>query len=486
MLPATKKQLKASSSLLSAAKPTYPFDVQGFLAFVQALHTNSELYILLQSKPVPYNNDSRILQLLRRLASQVNYILPHLENPLSHIQSRIAFPSVTACPSAAVLQLQDALQSYTKAKRSEHRRRQQTAHRIGITTSTTISAPIIDFPPLLEYYLSKLPRGEEYPPRKCYILESYSSTDSFPPIPTKKDRSCGYSSTFHRLDESHLAYQLSTSESAIFRDQTTKEVICIVIRDFAKDMSVLQPWATNLILDSLSRRNPCQRNVPYGHMAAVGVSTGPRDAALFGWVRNLLNPNASDRIQHEKDISSLFGIFYALLRAQVPWMAYEFEKVLFESGMPRLDQTGRSQFTIPLSLPITFDGYALAPPEGYISENYAKWIHRDSHWNHCPWAAYWNLVRQQKEGKIGSESGASFFISDYALRILNAANTFVLWNVSLWHGTGYYNHGLWQLGIALLLSKNLETVWKKYMTKLECGELKDGDLLYFLQEENED
>jgi len=231
-------------------------------------------------------------------------------------------------------------------------------------------------------------------------------------------------------------------------------------------------------LDSLNRRRPCQRNAP-GKIAAVGVSIGSRQNKLFGWVRNLLKAHP-DTKQHESNISSLFGVFYALLRSQVPWLTNQYENVITQSGMPRLDQTGQFQFTIPFFRPLIFRGYPLAPPEGYLSQNYSKWIHRDSYWSTCPWAVYWNLVREQKEGKIGPESGASFFISDYGIRIINAANTCVIWNVSLWHGTGYYNNGLSHLGIALLLSQNLENVWKKYKEKLESGELNDNDILDYL------
>ena len=58
---------------------------------------------------------------------------------------------------------------------------------------------------------------------------------------------------------------------------------------------------------------------------------------MFEWVRNLYH-NASDQNKHEQNISSLFGLFYALLCKQVPQIAEKFEKVMLESGMPRLDK----------------------------------------------------------------------------------------------------------------------------------------------------
>ena len=61
---------------------------------------------------------------------------------------------------------------------------------------------------------------------------------------------------------------------------------------------------------------------------------------MFGWVRNLKKQyrNASDQNEHEQNTPLLFGLFYALLCKQVPQIAEKFEKVMLESGMPRLDK----------------------------------------------------------------------------------------------------------------------------------------------------
>ena len=47
--------------------------------------------------------------------------------------------------------------------------------------------------------------------------------------------------------------------------------------------------------------------------------------------------------------------------------------------------------------------------------NFMKDIHRDRHWEGCPWGVYWTLLRHQKQGPEGTKSGASFFMSDYGL-----------------------------------------------------------------------
>src|SRR5438552_13781925 len=78
--------------------------------------------------------------------------------------------------------------------------------------------------------------------------------------------------------------------------------------------------------------------------------------------------NASDQDEHEQNISSLFGLFYALLCKQVPCIAEKSEKVMLESGMPRLDKNDLQQFSLPFTdHPVTFEGHPLAPPEGYMA-----------------------------------------------------------------------------------------------------------------------
>ena len=192
----------------------------------------------------------------------------------------------------------------------------------------------------------------------------------------------------------------------------------------------------------------------------------------------------SDQDEHEQNISSLFGLFYALLRKQVPWIAEKFEKVMLESGMPRLDKNDLQQFSLPFTdHPVTFEGHPLTPPEGYMAINFMKDIHRDRHWDGCPWGVYWTLLCHQMQGLVSAESVASFFMSDYGLRIINASNSCVIFDVSQWHGTGNYYNGVNHLTITLLLSKITQTTWKQYQEKVLRGELNDGNLFWYPETE---
>jgi len=73
----------------------------------------------------------------------------------------------------------------------------------------------------------------KYPPRDCIILECCDLPT--PPLPKLIDRTCHYTTKYHKLDVNLLSYQLQSNESGIFLDADTDEPIAIVIRDFTKD-----------------------------------------------------------------------------------------------------------------------------------------------------------------------------------------------------------------------------------------------------------
>jgi len=126
------------------------------------------------------------------------------------------------------------------------------------------------------------------------------------------------------------------------------------------------------------------------------------------------------------------------LRAQAhPQIIEDLENVITTASLPRLDFDKRMQFPLPFRTnnPMTFYGYPLSPPKGYIAHNFAKQIHADKHWTNSPWGAYRNLARGTPNGDNGMEFGANFFISDYDLRIVNSENVCVIWNISLLHST---------------------------------------------------
>ena len=438
-----------------------------FSLLIESLSLDQEFCSVIQSSfvdRIKVLDDTVVLH-----ATKVGYYLPLRGHPSRNFQSLLMRHTGLHLPES-VRQLQKSYINHHED--AQHRRQvcQRIATRIGFKGN------LKGLPNIPIKYLHRLSLGQEYPPTNYIVFEN--PVAPFPNKPKVIDPSCSHPRDFHRLNENKLAYTLEANDSAIFLDFETGELIAIIIRGLAKDyINIIQPWAVSLIEDSLNRRRLTQRNNP--KMAQVGVSTGARSASLFGWVRNLFKrfQEASDKQQHEYNISSLFGIFYALLRAQVPFITDIYEDIMAKSEMPRLDQYSAQQFTLPIGNNITFIGHPLAPPEGYISNNYYKHIHIDKHWEGCPWAMYWNILREQAQGRVGKESGASFFVSQYGLRIINASNTCVAWDVSKPHGTGWYEGGVKHIGIATLLSKATQLTWQKYKQKVKDGDLQGDDLL---------
>jgi hypothetical protein len=83
----------------------------------------------------------------------------------------------------------------------------------------------------------------------------------------------------------------------------------------------------------------CHNETIVGQLARVGVTESPRNAWLFGWVRNLKATfiKAFNLNDHEQNISSLCSLFYALLRSQLPWLGIKYKQAMSPAQLPRLD-----------------------------------------------------------------------------------------------------------------------------------------------------
>jgi len=369
------------------------------------------------------------------------------------------------------LQMLHARKAKTKTARMS---RHNFARRMGLINKE----PELPYPSHLKVvYLDRLPKHNIYPPFDHHILERPYTV--LPPPPKVYDRTCTYSDKYHVLDESMLQYTIGEDESAVILDRNTEELVAIVVRDFVKSYySSVEEWSSALVLDTLNRRRPVLRNNP--RMAQLGISTGSRQAPLFGWVRNLHDryKKANDSQRHDQNLSYLFGFFYSLVRGQLPIIASKFEHILLQSGAPRYDQHDSQQFNLPFPNGPTFRCPELAPPEGYVSHNFSRQIHYDGHWKNCNVGIYWNISRKHLNATVGSNSGGNFFVADYGLRIINSTNSCVGWDVSLAHGTGVVEDGLDQVTITSLLSRKTEIAWDTYKTKCQQGLLQPHQLLW--------
>jgi len=418
--------------------------------------------------------------MISEAASTVGYEIHQSQSISQSFVTRLGTADrVQLSPSA--LRLKEMFQEYKTTTAKRRRKQRKVADRIGFKEKD------IDFRGLPDnisvVFVDPLPIP--YPPKDHIVLERHYST--LPDPPRLRDPTCSYLHQYCQLDPSKLQHTVYEDQDAIFLDRTTHEPVVIVLRNFAKDYyNTVGPKASDLVLKSIEhyRSHFVLRN-DSGKMATAGVSGGQRSNSLFGWVRNL-KPR-SDVNDHQRDISSLFGYFYALVRGRIPYISDSFERAMKDTGIPRLDPTSSKHFTLPFDdIDIKFSQHPLAPPEGFISYNFSRGIHNERHWDNCPWGVYWNLVRQHPNGQIGMDSGASFYNATYGIRVVNASNTCVVWNRSNLHGTGKYEDRLEQIGIAILLSDTTKRCWEKYKVQVKSGELPKDSLLWEPGSEDED
>jgi hypothetical protein len=265
-------------------------------------------------------------------------------------------------------------QEYKSMTAKRHRTQKKVADQIGFKEKDIDFRDLPDNIPAVFVDPLLIP----YPPKGHIVLERHYST--LPDPPHLRDPTCSYLHQYCQLDSSKLQHTVYKDQDAIFLDGTTHEPVVIVLRNFAKDYyNTIGPKASDLVLTSIQhyRSHFVLRNDP-GKMATVGVSGGQRSNSLFGWVRNL-KPR-SDVQDHQRDISSLFGYFYALIRGRIPYISNSFEQAMKDTGIPRLDTTSSKHFTLPFDdVDIKFSQHPLAPPEGFISYNFSRGIHNEGH-----------------------------------------------------------------------------------------------------------
>jgi hypothetical protein len=309
----------------------------------------------------------------------------------------------------------------------------------------------------------------EYPPRNHIVLECHGAEDALPTLPPNASSS----DTFLILDSKKL-HTCAQDRSAIFVDSMTNEVVAIVLRDMMKShFQAVQQSLVDQVTDSLQHDTTKEQH----------------SKRVYGWSKtSLQNPTSQKAETKDSQMASLFVFFFSLILGRFPWLAGQFQTAMRTIEIPGIDILHGGQFTVPgpeSGSKMTFRGKALAPPEGHVTRNLVEPIHKVNHWVSrskdgeyisCPWAARWTLSRDQKDGNVGSESGASLFISEYALRIINSSNTFIASKLSHWHGTGWSYNDLTQVSMVLQMSKMAQVEHEEFLKKRQRGEIQKGEM----------
>ncbi|KAI0687881.1 hypothetical protein C8T65DRAFT_523062, partial [Cerioporus squamosus] len=133
--------------------------------------------------------------------------------------------------------------------------------------------------------------------------------------------------------------------------------------------------------------------------------------------------------------SCLLALGWNICRSVLPpaimedWVAF-----LDTHRLPRMDagvgtQSTTGHVTIQLGdTPVVFDDMELAPASGLLNQNYARGVHRERQ-PHL-FAVQWILHRSHD-----ASAGGHFYIAEYGVKIINAADTLISWRPWQWHGT---------------------------------------------------
>lgn len=310
----------------------------------------------------------------------------------------------------------------------------------------------------------------EYPPRNSIVLERHRLTDALPIFPPNSSSA----EDFLILDKKKMLHLCAANRSAIFVDSQTEEVVAIVIRNIMKShFEAVQQSLVDQVTDSLQHDTTKEQH----------------SKRVYGWSKTSLRyPTFQTAETKDPQLASYFVFFFSLILVRFPWLAGQFQAAMRAIEIPGIDILHGGQFTAPgpeSGSSMTFRGKALAPPEGYVTRNLVEPIHKVNHWVSrsengeyisCPWAANWTLLREQTEEKVGAESGASFFISDYGLQILNSSNTFMAWKRSHWHGTGWSYNDLKQVSMVLQMSKMVQMELEEFVRKMQRGDIQKGEM----------
>src|SRR5216117_3277024 len=136
--------------------------------------------------------------------------------------------------------------SLTTKRQSQHKVRQRMASRLGLLSTDRLSTVPI-------YSLLKRHDGDEYPLPDHFVLERPDLP--IPPPIQLHDRTCGHCSNFHLLDETRLTFTLLADQSAIFVDDTTGDIVAVVLRDFLQSHFIsIKSWGVDLVHETINRR----------------------------------------------------------------------------------------------------------------------------------------------------------------------------------------------------------------------------------------
>ena len=182
------------------------------------------------------------------------------------------------------------------------------------------------------------------------------------------------------LQPSQLSHIVEATESAVFAESTTGEILLIVIRDFVANKELLKRWTLTCLEESKLRRNV--RRDDAGTFVLAGYTPGSRNNPTLGFSAEFNKPqktNPAEQLNHQVKNAGMLSLLWDLMGNTLPDHIMEsFSKYMTDGNVPALprDPDGMSKAggyrnKIGNTIHEITSG-RLTPPSGGIALNYAR------------------------------------------------------------------------------------------------------------------
>ncbi|KAA8895329.1 hypothetical protein FN846DRAFT_758948, partial [Sphaerosporella brunnea] len=303
-----------------------------------------------------------------------------------------------------------------------------------------------------------------FPPERQWLSESPEITQLWRKQFTKgklhDKRKSRYPIVTARPNDQDWRRVVKSDEDIIVRDAESNEIVLLVMRNFCGDPEVLE-WADGVVQTAVATKKSVRLDDP-GKLALVGWTSGARSQPALMWAKNLL-PAAAKELslpeklrQYDFNCSSVYALFWNMIRRRLPeeiladlkTFVEKIENAQVEKSTTMNENRTTAYWGIPLQQSgsgtttkdkrfngtqfFQFHQAELAPPQGIVSLNYARFCHCEI--NAHKWCVAWTTHRSH-----GAEHGGHFFVADYDFKVENATNTVFVWQGEKLHGASLPN-----------------------------------------------
>ncbi|KAK8091891.1 hypothetical protein PG997_002252 [Apiospora hydei] len=234
------------------------------------------------------------------------------------------------------------------------------------------------------------------------------------------------------IDFSKLQYIIEQDESVQFRDEDTKELVMVVLRNFFPDEAMREAF-TEICLDVVDRR----REDP-GQLCHFGYTCGSRHQPGLRLTTCNKRLNTPARQAYERRLNykaqGMASLGWNMLKSRLPdEIIQDYEDAIANSGAPRMDMMREEKnFSFEFNgKSVTFDDLDLAPPSELCSINYSRFTHKENNGNRF-------FIACATQAPADPTKGGNFYNASYGIMLKAATNTVTSWMPKDYHGTTLY------------------------------------------------